>query len=89
MERGFVSEIFGSEVAVDGSKPKSAAEEGNGADRDGGRVGGFEECLELGPEPLRLCVVEYGAAASRASRIMDGAEVTRDCAWRRMVGVPT
>ena len=76
-------------VAVEGGNPKSAADEGKGAAREGGRVGGLEECRELGPEPPRSCGVEYGAAANLASRIIDGAEVTSDCAWRMMEGVPT
>ena len=74
---------------MDGGSPKSAAEDGSGAERDGGRVGGLEDCLELEPEPLRSGIVEYGAAESRASRIMEGADVTSDCAWRMIVGVPT
>ena len=58
LERSFASVIWGRGVAVDGGRPKSAAEEGKGAERNGGLVGGLEDWRKLGPEPPCSWVVE-------------------------------
>ena len=57
MGLGNFSLICGSRVAIEGRRPKSAAVVGKAAAREGGRVGGLEECWEEGPDPTQSGVV--------------------------------
>ena len=86
---GAKSGIYDRGVAVEGGRPNAATVVGKLVALDGGLEGGLDACLEWEPEPGRNDEVEYGAAAIRASLIVDGAEVISDCTDQMMFGVPT
>ena len=69
--------------------PKAAAVVGRGGPREGGRVGGADDCRDDELDPVLVAGVAYGAAASLASRMTNGEEVTLEWAVRIMFGVPT